>query len=505
MATEHINFQVAAEGFGSYLNGILPNDVAVAAGAFGASMQQIRNILSIPIEKFAQVVVNLETIQGLTVNGTDVPTDTALAQEGYDLMALGSGPHGTYTMSNFFGCMSGLPYDWKNIQDNLSILPNSSGQAANPTPGSLTLYEIYSELYLAVSWEVATASVAYTGSGPYTITSPLTITDSGGGYGRGSTAAPTVTIAGTSGLTVTSVIGTDNTNLSTFGKVTSITVTGTSPTPPSGVTIANPSTTYGSAGWPGMDAVIQYYIDAANTELAYIRTKYPGISTQLNTIWDSAGTQLNIEQRARVIGLPNIGTGVDRDPYISQYPTAQISFTDTIPRYAVRTEPHLYAQTLEAISDFNTLGGQSIVAMMREERNKIRLGTIGIGLDDNISDTLTDEQTSELIANGTLSDAVTGTGVVVDGVEFTIPANLLGTDPYGIYDPISENYLIDGQPVGTGDAVAPGSLAGSPYQKLILPNLNNIYASRILLPSVPTIQQAIDDVIRCNCDCWEIL
>ena len=97
-------------GFGSYLDGILPPAIATSAGAFSVSMQQITNISSIPIEKFAQIVTNIETIAGLTVNGTNVPVDNTLVSGSLPLIALGSGPYGTYTMSDFFGCMTGLPY-----------------------------------------------------------------------------------------------------------------------------------------------------------------------------------------------------------------------------------------------------------------------------------------------------------------------------------------------------------------------------------------------------------
>ena len=360
MTKEIINLQVAAEGFGSYAVGILPTDIATAAGAFGASMQQIKNILNIPIEKFAQVVANLETIKGLAVNGTDVPVDTTLADAGLGLVALGSGTKGTYTTSDFFGSMSGIPYDWQNIQRLILELQ---------TP---TLTTIYANLYTAVQG--------------------------------------------------------------------------------------------------GVSATVQTYIDQANAEIAVIRSVHPGKSEELNALWNNTGTQLSIEQRARVTGLPYLPS--PRDAYISQYPITQYSFVDAIPRYGVNTLPGMYAQTLEAISDLN------FVAMMREVRNEDRLAEIGITLDNNIPDTLSPEETTLLMASE-------------PGI--------------GVYDPATGNYLIDGVPTDTGAAVEPGSFAESPYQDLVPPELNVLLTSGILLPAVPTIQEAIDEVIRCNCDCWEIL
>ena len=46
-----VNLQTLSEGFGSYLDGILPSDIATAAGAFSATMQQVNNIRKIDIEK----------------------------------------------------------------------------------------------------------------------------------------------------------------------------------------------------------------------------------------------------------------------------------------------------------------------------------------------------------------------------------------------------------------------------------------------------------------------
>jgi len=133
-----VNLQILPEGFGSYLDGILPSDIATAAGAFSATMQQVNNIRKIDIEKFAQVVTSLETIEGLPLtNGTNIPTDAAEAQSALSLVALGTGTNNLYTFSDFFGCMSGLPYDWANLQTAISNMPTGN------------LSTIYSNLYAA--------------------------------------------------------------------------------------------------------------------------------------------------------------------------------------------------------------------------------------------------------------------------------------------------------------------------------------------------------------------
>lgn len=573
-----LNFQVAKEGFGSYLSGILPDEIAVTAGAFSATMQQIRNIRKVDFEKFSQVVFNIESTKGLNlVNGTDVPTDTDLSNLAYEKVALGSGPYGTFTMSDFLGCMSGLPYAWNDVQSSIESLQ---------TP---TLVNTYKNLYLAVTWEIGTVSVQSTndGFGNYTVTG-ITLTDSGGGYGREGGVAPSITLS--NGGTGSTTIGTDPDDLSTYGRITSVTLTSAGPVTgvlPTG-TVDNPPTIYGSAGWPGMNTAVQYYIDAANAEIAVIRTVNPILSSDLNTIYDAFGTQLTIEQRTRYTGIAPVPSPT-RDVWLNLYPTSLYVFVDSIPTFAKNTLPHMYAQTLEAISDLTTVGGQSIVAMMRQERNGARLQEIGIELDNNIPGELDQQEVEILISNGTLPTGVEG--ITVTGINgdpdnpettFTLPSNSTA-QPIGYYDPNTTEFNLattqpispikqilntarnnpnnknllgpakngtgpaqpvisatspiakpsvnprpgivsaileagpaglepiaiiaggpnsQGTPLDIGGPAFPGSLAGSPVSNLIPPNLNAALTAAVLSPSVYNVADAIEEVIKCNCDCW---
>ena len=451
-----------ASMFGSYIRGILPDDVATSAGAFSVTMRQIRNIASTPVEKFAQVVGQIETTKGLTlVNGSTAPVNAALATGASKLIALGSGQHGTYTMSDFFGCMSGLPYNWARIQTLISELQSS------------TLTAIYNNIYAEV-----TSLIPNTGT-------------------------------------------------------------------------------------------IDSLIVAANNEIKAITANKPSKAAELNALWDSIGTQLTIEQQARDTGMYPLPS--PRSNSLSRFPTTQYSFVDSIPNMAVDTAPNMAAQTLEAIVDLNTLGGQSIVGMMRQARNQSRLALAGITLDNNITSLLPLTEQSALIANnsgsffnqympiiaatvataaativagevtdivitdpgtgyttvptveiipaGATATAVISSGSVIDiiivdpGSGYTepptiilnggIPSVITSPDTFGVYDPVTNSYLLNNnQTVDTGQAAEPGSLAGSPYTRLIPPNLNVIYTSDILLPATLTPAEAINAVIECNCDCW---
>ena len=63
---------------------------------------------------------------------------------------------------------------------------------------------------------------------------------------------------------------------------------------------------------------------------------------------------------------------------------------------------------------------------------------------------------------------------------------------------------LTGNQNGAG-TIALGSFAGSPYTNIIPANLNVLYTSKNLLPSTYSIPEAIDEVIRCNCDCWDMI
>jgi len=400
--------QILVEGFGSYLADILPPDIAVTAGAFGASLQQVKNITQIPIEKFAQVVANMETTQGLDlVNGTNVPVDVVEAQSAYDLIALGTGPYKTFTYSDFFGCMSGLPYNWAQLQTLISDLQTSN------------LVSRYQTLYDTI-------------------------------------------VAGPGG------------------------------------------------DIPAFNIAVQAQIDLANTEIALIRTVRPGASTDLNDLYNNFGTQLGNEQLVRNTGLSPLPS--PRDAFVNKYPIPIYSFVDMLPLYGKQTQPNMASQTLEAISDLTFVAGQSVIAAMRQSRNQDRLNYVGVTLDNNIPDVIVDQEQKEWIADGILANSV--------------PAFPNNTTPLGYYDPVTETYNIYvtpetvpievtgpiigsvigavrlAEPVDTGGPLVPGSLAKSPYQNLIPPQLNTLFTSDVLLPAQFSVPDAIEQVIDCNCDCW---
>lgn len=634
-----LNIQVAAEGFGSYLQNILPPDVAIAAGAFSATMQQIRNITKTNIEQFAQIVPNLETIKGLSqVNGTGVPTNEALNTAGLALTALGSGPKGTYTMSDLYGSMSGLPYPWKQIQSDISNLQTTK------------LLNIYNQLYLAVQWEKANCTIVtnpyyvniqqyianpanpnyqpnpalpnydpdpyvnYSSGAPttdptyqpriddlyYTVT--ISAGSDGGGYSRGTAPVPTVSLSPNNcGASVSLLMnGTDDTNAGTngggtFGRITEFIInnggnykystvsnysnnnppslSGANAPPVESVTVQAPPTatlavtaggaiatggtnttgdTYysvgspsaGTAGWPSpMNDVVQAYVDQANTEISAIYNSGNPAVKNLNIMWNSTGVQLTIEQRTRYTAFAPVPD--PKDEFLSQYPLTLIGFVDSIPQLSKNTLPHMQSATLEAISNWNTIGGQSLVAQMRQERNQDRLEKAGIQLDNNIPDKLDPVSAKILLANGTVplanqrasvpADTTCGPYTTPSLLTVIIDGDIAVPVPAGYYNQVDDTFYSVGQvanaysvygnmftvpnctdPVVVGDLVpvgpglpedlggprVPGSLADSDYQDLVPPNLSTNFAGGSIIPSNYSVNEAIDEVIKCNCDCW---
>ena len=147
------------KGYDSYLGGannVLPTEIGLAAAAFRYAMLQITNIDQLTPGTIGRCVGQLElnTENGSGANGTEgsptglaKPINESLQATVPEEISLGSGWAGTYTYSDFFGCMSGLPYAWERIY----TLINQTG--ATQIASRSTLAKIYQQLFLAVTWE----------------------------------------------------------------------------------------------------------------------------------------------------------------------------------------------------------------------------------------------------------------------------------------------------------------------------------------------------------------
>ena len=323
------------------LRTVMPEDIAVACEAFSIAMRNVKNISNMNIEKFSQVVANIETMKDLDVNGNTVPTDQTLAQSALAQISTGTGPNGSHTMYDFFGSLVGDAELLNDIQVGIQKVQTT------------LLDEIFYDIRVLLS-----------GTGPY----------------------------------------------------------------------------------DGLQALI----NNANAEIASILSSNTSNANELNILWDTLGSNLMKELDLRDEVLSNLEVGTKSDIY---------SFVSSMSVYATDTELKFSADVLEKISDTTTLGGRSLIGLMRETRNAYRLGLTGGILDNDISD----ESPNRTTANYT------------------------------------------GLPKVTGKAV-PGSLGGSPEVDLIPPELQVFNQNpKAITPSTYTPNEAVDQVVTCNCDCWDNL
>jgi hypothetical protein len=407
------NVSMPEKGFGSYLYGIIPQEQAIAIGALAFSLRQVRKIEQISFDRFSKAVRSLESTIGLPLTaGTSKPTDQSMIDNIVQFQALGSGPYGTYTMSDLFGCMSGLPYPWENLYDRILELETDA------------LQSIYDDLFLAVTWEAPQISVIYdtyvvnegTEEDPIFVTyysvTGVDVDASGGGYGRGNAPEPIITIS--NGGEAVGVFGTDSSTAGSNGEgpygrllVAILTDPGPDGTSIPTATIEYPplvpgtNSVTGSVGWPApMNTQVQNYIDLANAEIALIAQNNPEQAQLLDVYWKGMGEQLMVEQRTRYNAL--VPVTIPKDPFTNPYPQSINIFVDSLPELAQDTKPHMSAQTIEAISDFSDVGGQSTVGMMRQERNQRRLQNAGITLDNSVPVDMSSSDIKTLTTNGTI-------------------------------------------------------------------------------------------------------
>lgn len=527
------NFQLPVEGFESYLYGILPDDQAVLAGAFSVAMKQITNIDNVDVQRFAKVVYSIETNNGLPLtNGTNVPADTFLVDDAYSKIAIGSGLYGVYTMSDFIGSMSGLPYPLENIYEGIRQLQTDN------------LTNIYKQIWEITTYGQATAELKITTSVPDNPATPITynvtgvtITNPGGGYNT----APVVTISdGISTYNPVAVVGSDNENPATYKRIESVTLpTIYSFTSMPTITIAGPwapGPAPSSSFWETQNTTLDNLITQADNEIYNIATSDATIeqSKLLNANWNILGTALKIEHRSRFNALSPVP--IPRDPYLGQYPISLYTFVDSMSDYAVDTGPHGIAQTLENMADLCSTGGQSMIGLMRELRNEARLSEVGIPLNNNIPDTLSPQDQQQLLANGLKCGAEEGIDGNGNGLKYTIPAFAGSQDCDKVpIEPEKQTYysnenqalvkpttfitanispllnssadcntLAPDIPIGDVSVLStgiPNYLTGD-TGNVIVDTLNIDFISNNLFPATLDISQAIDKVIECNCDCW---
>jgi len=136
---------------------------------------------------------------------------------------------------------------------------------------------------------------------------------------------------------------------------------------------------YGAGTYANADvALSNALISNAQVEISNIVSAYPTQTTSLNTEFNTMAQKVITESDNLTLATINIPelTTTDRGPVMS--------FVESLPTYGLNKEQNGPVWFLEQVADITTLGGQAIVACLREGQNLAILNNVGIGVDTGI-------------------------------------------------------------------------------------------------------------------------
>lgn len=119
-------------------------------------------------------------------------------------------------------------------------------------------------------------------------------------------------------------------------------------------------------------------IPNAVIEISNVVTIYPTQTTSLNSEFNTMAQKIITESNNLTLATINIAelNTDDRSPVMS--------FVESLPDYGINKEENGPTWFLEQVADITTLGGQAIVACLREGQNLAVLNSVGIGVDTSI-------------------------------------------------------------------------------------------------------------------------
>lgn len=519
------------ENWGDYLSNILPEELASACGAFMMSMCQIKNIKKMNLEQFSQVVANLEVLDknlDLINNPNASPVNTDSVDAFLKNIAFGSGNRGIFRQCDFFGAASSVPYaDYYNQIQNLFKLVDSE-----------KLENIYTKLYqksLNNGWalisrgkghqdSVINQTPSWSSEYAYTVFKTVEVA---------SAQTDTIKI----NLNLTQILSTNTkisfvSNGSTYYTVKQTQFDGVNTTVTLNESlqsdISENSIIYIEE--TEYENSIQNLIDAANLEIYRLFTNNNDLYNKINFYWDKIGKQLYTEQLAIPFAVKS-----NQELYAETSLTDFEIFVKNIENWAQKTQYGDIASVLEQISNTNSVGGQSLIALMRESRNAIRLMNIGGELDNSVPTELHMNQAAAEACEVDQSGGISSITVISGGRGYNnIAPPKVKIGPFGgvfggsgsgataaaIVENGSvtkiniissgSNYSIENGciPVNIdppprnprlGTTNVPGSFAGSIYTG-DFPVSDNLVSSNT---ASYTVNEAIGMVTTCNCDCWK--
>lgn len=136
---------------------------------------------------------------------------------------------------------------------------------------------------------------------------------------------------------------------------------------------------YGAGTYANADDAIGTALTSnAIIEIGNVANTSPTQVSALNTDFNNMAQKVITENNNLILAAIEIANLVttDRGPVMS--------FVESLPEYGINKEENGPTWFLEQVADLNTLGGQAIVACLREGQNLVVLNNVGIGVDTSI-------------------------------------------------------------------------------------------------------------------------
>ena len=154
-----------------------------------------------------------------------------------------------------------------------------------------------------------------------------------------------------------------------------------------------------AGSYSNADTAMNALISNATVQVSTIQSSYPTQSSVLNSNFNDMASHLaseNTNLTLASIDIANLSSS-GRGPIMS--------FVQSLPNYGINTEQNGPNQFLEAVADYNTQGGQAIIACLREGRNAVFLNAVNVGLDTAIPSTPATVPPQANLIPSTYSDA----------------------------------------------------------------------------------------------------
>lgn len=230
------------------------------------------------------------------------------------------------------------------------------------------------------------------------------------------------------------------------------------------------------------DPTIDTYIENCNQAIISVCNKHRLLVNSINDLWESLNLKLETEIKVRNKVFSDI-VSID-DVSASIYDVANFVNYD-LDSYSRDCASSIgMASILEALCRKSEVGGQALIASMRESRNRARLKTLGTDLDNNVS--------SSFPSYSLDSSSYTPKTITVGKQKIVKLTGDVSIDQY--------NASQVGSSVIEIDDTFDGSLSSSSRTRQVKNDLDRFEMAPTISQDVTTAEDSVDSVVKCSCD-----